>query len=223
MSDILAFFADYWPFKCYGTYDSLIFDIIYRRSIFFKNVLIFWLFFADYWPFFKCIHPSKIAVGIPQSLHCHGTYYSLIFDIISRCSIFFKKVWYFGFFQIIGLLNAFTLQKSLEEFLDLYIVMKLMIPWFSTWFPDVQFSLKMSDILAFLQIIGLFNAFTPQKSLEEFLDFYSCMELMIPWFSTWFPDVWFSLKMSDVLAFLQIIGLLNAFTYQKWLKEFLDL
>ena len=29
-------------------------------------------------------------------------------------------------FQIIGLLNAFTPQKSLEEFLDLYIVMELM-------------------------------------------------------------------------------------------------
>ena len=36
----------------------------------------------------------------------------------------------------------------------------------------------MSDILAFLQIIGLLNAFTPQKSLEEFLDLYICMELM---------------------------------------------
>ena len=30
------------------------------------------------------------------------------------------------FFQIIGLLNAFTPQKSLDEFLDLYIVMELM-------------------------------------------------------------------------------------------------
>ena len=29
-------------------------------------------------------------------------------------------------FQIIGLLNAFTPQKGLEEFLDLYIVMELM-------------------------------------------------------------------------------------------------
>ncbi len=29
-------------------------------------------------------------------------------------------------FQIIGLLNAFTPQKSLEDFLDLYIVMELM-------------------------------------------------------------------------------------------------
>ena len=29
-------------------------------------------------------------------------------------------------FQIIGLLNAFTPQRSLEEFLDLYIVMELM-------------------------------------------------------------------------------------------------
>ena len=32
----------------------------------------------------------------------------------------------FSTFQIIGLLNAFTPQKSLEEFLDLYIVMELM-------------------------------------------------------------------------------------------------
>lgn len=30
----------------------------------------------------------------------------------------------------------------------------------------------------FLQIIGLLNAFTPQKSLEEFLDLYIVMELM---------------------------------------------
>ncbi len=29
-----------------------------------------------------------------------------------------------------------------------------------------------------LQIIGLLNAFTPQKSLEEFLDLYIVMELM---------------------------------------------
>ena len=33
---------------------------------------------------------------------------------------------FYPFFQIIGLLNAFTPQKSLEEFLDLYIVMELM-------------------------------------------------------------------------------------------------
>lgn len=37
--------------------------------------------------------------------------------------VFLKKVQYF---QIIGLLNAFTPQKTLEEFSDLYIVMELM-------------------------------------------------------------------------------------------------
>jgi hypothetical protein len=37
-----------------------------------------------------------------------------------------KYIMPFFFFQIIGLLNAFTPQKSLEDFLDLYIVMELM-------------------------------------------------------------------------------------------------
>ena len=40
--------------------------------------------------------------------------------------LFIAKSLHFPFLQIIGLLNAFTPQKSLEEFLDLYIVMELM-------------------------------------------------------------------------------------------------
>ena len=41
------------------------------------------------------------------------------------CSLYLERFSVFVF-QIIGLLNAFTPQRSLEEFLDLYIVMELM-------------------------------------------------------------------------------------------------
>ena len=48
--------------------------------------------------------------------------------------------------------------------------------------PNVDTIWNESTYLIFhlfiLQIIGLLNAFTPQKSLEEFLDLYICMELM---------------------------------------------
>ena len=41
------------------------------------------------------------------------------------CSLYLERFSVFVL-QIIGLLNAFTPQRSLEEFLDLYIVMELM-------------------------------------------------------------------------------------------------
>jgi serine/threonine protein kinase len=39
-------------------------------------------------------------------------------------------------------------------------------------------SIYFSPVFCSLQIIGLLNAFTPQKSLEEFQDVYLVMELM---------------------------------------------
>jgi len=45
-----------------------------------------------------------------------------------------------------------------------------------TWFHEIYWILK--HWRYFCQIIGLLNAFTPQKTLDEFVDLYIVMELM---------------------------------------------
>ena len=80
----------------------------------------------------SCREPEVFIIQVHSIITSSWHHVHIIFTSCSQHVhvMFMTRSWHFhdifSTFQIIGLLNAFTPQKSLEEFLDLYIVMELM-------------------------------------------------------------------------------------------------